>query len=172
MMQPMTQLFQMPMQMGQQVMQAAPQALQQLTGMFGQGMKGGDVAAEAANFKANRGVGGVGVSPASLGGGGGGGAGGLGGLSSAANPGMTSYTRPTSSFGEGPGRATSLRTGLLETAEMRAPTTGSGMGGGGGMPMSPASMLNRAGGEGNQKADEVARARVVVDRDRDVHRDA
>jgi hypothetical protein len=169
MMQPMTQLFQMPMQMGQQVMQAAPQALQQLTGMFGQGMKGTDVAAEAANFKGAPGAGGIGVSPASLGGGGGG-AGGLGGMSSAASPGMTSYTRPTSSFGEGPGRATSLKTGLLETAEMRAPTTGSGMSGGGGMPMSPASMLNR-GGEGNSKADEVARARVVVDRDRDSQRD-
>ncbi|CAN5376368.1 PPE family protein [soil metagenome] len=166
-MQPMTQLFQMPMQMGQQVMQAAPQALQQLTGMFGQGMKGTDIASEAANFKATPGAGGVGISPASLGGGGG--AGGLGGMGGGASPGMTSYTRPTSSFGEGPGRATSLRTGLLETAEMRAPTTGSGMSGGG-MPMSPASMLNR-GGEGSQKADEVARARVVVDRDRDSHRD-
>jgi hypothetical protein len=36
--------------------------------------------------------------------------------------------------------------------------------------MSPASMLSR-GGEGSQKADEVARARVVVDRDRDPRRD-
>ncbi|MET0702856.1 MAG: PPE domain-containing protein, partial [Mycobacterium sp.] len=49
MVQPLSQVFQMPMQMGQQVMQAAPQALQQLTGMFGQGMKGTDVAAESAN---------------------------------------------------------------------------------------------------------------------------
>jgi hypothetical protein len=164
-MQPLTQMFQMPMQMGQQVMQAAPQALQQLTGMFGQGMKGGDVAAEAANFKAAGGPAGLGVSPASLGGG----AGGLGGLGGGASQGLTSYTRPSSSFGEGGGRATGLRTGLLETAEMRAPTTGTGMGGGG-MPMSPASMLNR-GGEGSQKADEVARARVVVGRDRDARRD-
>jgi hypothetical protein len=38
------------------------------------------------------------------------------------------------------------------------------------MPMSPASMLNR-GGEGGQKADEVARARVVVDRARDARQD-
>ncbi len=169
MLQPLGQVFQMPMQMGQQVMQAAPQAVQQLTGMFGQGMKGGEVAAEAANFKAAGGPAGLGVSPASLGGGGGG-ASGLGGMGGGASPGMTSYTRPTSSFGEGPGRATGLRTGLLETAEMRPPATGTGVGGGGGMPMSPASMLNR-GGEGSQKADEVARARVVVDRDRDTRRD-
>lgn len=167
-MQPLTQMFQMPMQMGQQALQAGPQALQSLTGMFGQGMKGGDVAAEAANFKAPGGPAGLGVSPASLGGGGG--AGGLGGLGGGASQGLTSYTRPSSSFGESGGRATGLRTGLLETAEMRAPTTGTGMGGGGGMPMSPASMLSR-GGEGSQKADEVARARVVVDRDRDPRRD-
>jgi hypothetical protein len=172
MIQPLSQVFQMPMQMGQQVMQAAPQAVQQLTGMFGQGMKGGDVATEATRFKAGGGPAGLGVSPASLGGGGGGGASGLGGLGGGASPGMTSYTKPASSFGDSGGRASGLRTGLLETTEVRALTTGSGMGGsGGGMPMSPASMLNR-GGEGGQKAEEVARARVVVDRDREARRDA
>jgi PPE-repeat protein len=90
---------------------------------------------------------------------GGGGVGAGGGFPGA---GLTSYTRPTSSFEpETGGRPTSLRAGVLNAAELRGPTspTGSGMGGSA-MPMSPAGMLGH-GKEGDADKD-VARARVVV----------
>ena len=55
--------------------------------------------------------------------------------------GLTSYTRPTSSFEpEAGGRPTGLRAGVLNAAEVRGPTTSGGMGGAP-MPMSPAGML-------------------------------
>jgi hypothetical protein len=76
--------------------------------------------------------------------------------------GLTSYTRPTSSFEpETGGRPTSLRAGMLNAAELRGPTspTGTGMGGSA-MPMSPAGMLGR--GKEGQADKDVTRARVVV----------
>jgi hypothetical protein len=87
-----------------------------------------------------------------------GGAGGIGGFPGA---GLTSFTRPTSSFEpETGGRPTGLRAGVLNAAEVRGPTVSTGMGGTP-MPMSPAGMLARgSGGESNKDA--VTRARVVV----------
>lgn len=72
---------------------------------------------------------------------------------------LTSYTRPTSSFGpEHGGRPVGLKTGLLSAAELRAPTTT----GGGPVPVSPA----RAGMLGESKDKDgnagATRVRVVV----------
>jgi hypothetical protein len=90
-----------------------------------------------------------------------GGAGGLGGFPGA---GLTSYTRPTSSFEpEAGGRPGSLRAGVLNAAEVRGPTASTGMGGSP-MPMSPAGMLARGTGSESDKA--VTRVRVVVGGDR------
>jgi len=98
------------------------------------------------------------TSPGGLGGGVGGGGGGAGGFPGA---GLTSYTRPTSSFApENSGRPTSLKTGLLSTTELRGPTA-SGMGGG--MPVSPAHAGMLAHGKGDDSKTEAAHARIVVD---------
>lgn len=148
-MQPLMGMFQAPMQ-AFQGLSSLPQSLMgQLGGMFG-GMKGGDAAMPAAQMvKAS--------SPGGLGGGSGGG-GGAGGFPGA---GLTSYTRPTSSFApENSGRPTSLKTGLLSATELRGPTA-SGMGGG--MPVSPAHAGMLAHGKGDDSKDEVARARIVMD---------
>jgi hypothetical protein len=101
---------------------------------------------------------------AAAGGAAGGGMGGVGSFPGAA--GLTSYTRPTSSFEpETDGRPTSLRAGVLNAAEVRGPTASTGMGGAP-MPMSPAGMLARGNGAESDK-DAVTRARVVVDGDPD-----
>lgn len=95
---------------------------------------------------------------------GGGGIGAAGGFPGA---GLTSYTKPTSSFEpETGGRPTSLRAGVLNAADVRGPIspTGAGMGGSA-MPMSPAGMLGQGGKEGQADKD-VTRARVVVGGDR------
>jgi hypothetical protein len=77
--------------------------------------------------------------------------------------GLTSYTRPTSSFApENSGRPTSLKTGLLSAAEVRGPTA-SPMGGGGAMPMSPANAGMLAHGKGENSKDDVAHARIVME---------
>lgn len=97
-----------------------------------------------------------------LGGGGAAGAGGIGG-GGFPGAGLTSYTRPTSSFEpETGGRPTSLRAGVLNASELRGPTspTTTGMGGSP-MPMSPAGMLGH-GKEGQSNDKDVAKARVVV----------
>ena len=85
----------------------------------------------------------------------GGGAGLVGGAPGA---GLTSYTRPASTFAsENSGRPAALKTGLLSTAEFRGPTT-TGMGGV--LPVSPA----YAGppGKGPADKDGVTHARVIV----------
>ncbi|ORA12397.1 PPE domain-containing protein [Mycobacterium asiaticum] len=75
--------------------------------------------------------------------------------------GLTSYTRPTSSFEpEAGGRPTSLRAGVLNAAEVRGPTVSTG---GAPVPMTPGGMLAR--GQETDKQ-EVARARVVVSDER------
>ena len=117
--------------------------------------KAGDAAMPAAELvKAS--------SPGSLGGGiSGGGAGVGGGAGGFPGAGLTSYTRPTSSFApENSGRPMSLKTGLLSTTELRGPTA-SGMGGG--MPVSPAHAGMLAHGKGEDSKDEVAHARIVLD---------
>jgi hypothetical protein len=147
-------MFQAPMQ-AFQGLSSLPQSLMgQLGGMFG-GMKAGDAAMPAAELvKAS--------SPGSLGGGiSGGGAGVGGGAGGFPGAGLTSYTRPTSSFApENSGRPMSLKTGLLSTTELRGPTA-SGMGGG--MPVSPAHAGMLAHGKGEDSKDEVAHARIVLD---------
>ncbi|OSC40290.1 PPE domain-containing protein [Mycobacterium decipiens] len=96
--------------------------------------------------------------------GGGAAAGSAGGGGGFPGAGLTSYTRPTSSFEpEAGGRPTSLRAGVLNAAEVRGPTASTGMGGTP-MPMTPAGMLARGpGSDADREA--VACARVVVDRD-------
>jgi PPE family len=105
-----------------------------------------------------------------LGGAGGGAAGSLGGGAGAVGTGypgagLTSFTRPASTFEPDGGRPTGLRpSGVLNAADLRGPTTAGT--GGGAMPMSPASagMLGRENG-GTDK-DKVTHARIVVDRER------
>ncbi|WP_199254495.1 PPE domain-containing protein [Mycolicibacterium mengxianglii] len=157
--QPLTGLMQMPMQAAQQGFGAMQGLMGPLTGMFGSGMKGPDAATDAIRAAAGPGGAGGGV------GGAGGGAGSLGGSvggGAAGHPGagLTSFTRPTSSFDPaGAGRATGLKPGFLDAAEMRGPTTGAGTGG---MPMSPG-MLHRGQGDGDKDRDGANYARVVVD---------
>jgi PPE-repeat protein len=94
--------------------------------------------------------------------GGGAGGGGVGAGGGFPGAGLTSYTRPTSSFEpETGGRPTSLRAGVLNASELRGPTspTSTGMGGAA-MPMSPAGMLGH--GKEGQADKDVTRARVVV----------
>jgi hypothetical protein len=78
--------------------------------------------------------------------------------------GLTSYTRPTSSFEpDAAGRPVGLRAAsVLNAAEVRGPLTNSI--GGGGVPVSPASMLTRADSDPDKQND-VARARIVVRED-------
>jgi len=105
-----------------------------------------------------------------LGGGAGGAAGSLGGGAGAVGAGypgagLTSFTRPASTFEPDGGRPTGLRpSGVLSAADLRGPTSAAT--GGGAMPMSPASagMLGRENG-GSEK-DKVTHARIVVDRER------
>jgi PPE family len=105
-----------------------------------------------------------------LGGAGGGAASSLGGGAGAVGAGypgagLTSFTRPASTFEPDGGRPTGLRpSGVLSAADLRGPTTAGT--GGGAMPMSPASagMLGRENG-GSDK-EKVTHARIVVDRER------
>jgi hypothetical protein len=146
--QPLMGMFGAPMQ-AFQGLSSLPPMVGSLGGMFN-GMNAADTAMPAAELvKAG--------APAGAGGGiGGGGAGGLPGA------GLTSYTRPTSSFApETPGRPTSLKTGLLSAAEVRGPTT-SGMTGGA-IPISPANAGMLAHGKGENSKDDVAHARIVLD---------
>lgn len=149
-MQPLMGMFQAPMQAFQGLSSLPQSMMGSLSGMFG-GMKAADAAMPAAELvKA--------TAPGGLVGGVGGG-GGFGGFPGA---GLTSYTRPTSSFApENSGRPTSLKTGLLSATEVRGPTA-SGMGGGA-MPVSPAHAGMLAHGKGENGKDEVAHARIVVD---------
>jgi PPE-repeat protein len=156
--QPLQQLVSAPMQ-GIQGLTSMPQGL--MSSMSGLLQSGGasNAAAEAGAvaepvLAGGGAAGGLGAASA-------GGAGGLGGFPGA---GLTSYTRPTSSFEpEAGGRPGSLRAGVLNAAEVRGPTASTGMGGSP-MPMSPAGMLARGTGSESDKA--VTRVRVVVGGDR------
>jgi hypothetical protein len=86
----------------------------------------------------------------------GGGGAGLGGMPGA---GLTSYTRPTSSFApENVGRPTGLKTGLLSASELRGPT----MTGGGPMAVSPAQAGMLGQGKGEEAKGNVAHVRIVL----------
>ncbi|MCV7199027.1 PPE domain-containing protein [Mycobacterium angelicum] len=148
--EPLKQLAQMPMQ-AMQGFSSLPQSMMQaMGGMFPTGGGGASSAAAAVAEP----VGAVGATAGGAAGGGGGGA--------FPGAGLTSYTRPTSSFEPG-GRPTSLRAGVLNAAEVRGPTASAGMGGSP-MPMSPAGMLGRGNGAAADK-EPVTRARVVIDGD-------
>lgn len=158
-MQPLTGLMQMPMQVAQQGFGAMQGLMGPLTGMFGNGLKAPDAVPETLRAGAAGPGGGVGAA-------GGGGAGIGGGAGGHPGAGLTSFTRPTSSFDPVAGRATGLKAGLLDANQMRGPTTG-GMGGSA-MPMSPG-MLQRGQGDGERER-EANYARVVVDGDREQRR--
>lgn len=86
----------------------------------------------------------------------------MGGAGGFPGAGLTSYTRPTSSFEpEVGGRPTSLRAGVLNASELRGPASPTTTAvGGAPRPMSPAGML--AQGKEGQTDKDVTRARVVV----------
>lgn len=151
--QPITGMFQTIPQMFQGLASLPMSMMGAFGGMFGGMGSGGDAltgriqAVDAIKPMAGVGPGG------GFGGGGGGGAVGGGGA-----PGLSSFTRPTSSFEPEGGRATGLKQGLLNPAEVRGGPVASGMGGG--MPVSPAGMLGRGHGEDEKR--DVQHARVVV----------
>jgi hypothetical protein len=146
--------------------QALSSGTQSFTGLL-QNFTGGLSGMTSQNAAAEAATGALG-GPLGAGGGAAGSLGGGAGAVGAGYPGagLTSFTRPASTFEpETGGRATGLRpSGVLSAADLRGPTT-AGMGGGG-MPMSPASagMLGRENG-GSDK-DKVTQARIVVDRER------
>jgi PPE-repeat protein len=150
--QPLTGVFQAPMQAAQSATGLPQSMMQSMGGMFPSAM-----AQEAAQASAVAGPLG------SAGGLGGGAAGGGGGAGTFPATGLTSYTRPTSTFEPTTGgRPTGLRAGVLNAADMRGPTTSAG---GGAMPMAPAGMAARGNSDSSAKED-VAHARIVMGGDR------
>jgi PPE family len=151
--EPLKQMLQAPTQAFQSLGSLPQTMLQSVAGMF--------PAAAAQNAASAAAAQPVLAAGGSAGGLGGASAGGAGGLGAFPGTGLTSYTRPTSSFEpETGGRPGGLRAGVLNAAEIRSPTM-SGMGGGP-MPLAPTGMLARGSGEA---AKDVIRARVVVDGD-------
>ena len=161
--QPLQELASGPTQAVQSGTQSVTGLLQNFMGGFS-GMGTQNAAAEAAT--------GAEALAGPLGGAGGGAAGSVGGGAGAVatgypGAGLTSFTRPASTFEPDGGRPTGLRpSGVLNAADLRGPTTTTG---GGAMPMSPATagMLGREqGGSDRSAKDGVTHARIVVDRDR------
>lgn len=147
-MQPASQLLQAPTQ-GLQSFSSLPQSLMgAFGGMFSSAS--GPQAAEMASL----------AGPLSSGGGAAGGIGGgaasaVGGMGAVSGAGLTSYTRPTSTFEPADGgRPMGLRT---VAATSGPTTTGGGMGG---MPMAP--MAGRGNSEESNQQAAVAHARIVV----------
>lgn len=162
----LSSLMQQPMQMVsgvtqpfKEMLQAPMQAMQGVTGLPQSMMQsfGGMFSAAGAPSAAA-----VGEPVGAVGGGSAGGiSGGIGAAGGFPGAGLTSYTRPTSSFEpETSGKPIGLRAGVLNAAEMRGPTVSTG---GAPLPMTPAGMLARTGSEADKE--DVTRARVVVDRD-------
>ncbi|CDO86108.1 hypothetical protein AWC29_29135 [Mycobacterium triplex] len=152
--EPLQQAVKAPMDAFQGMASMPQGLLQSMTGAFSSAGAGNAGAAGAAAEPAM-----LAGATGPLGGAAGGGVGGAGGFPGA---GLTSYTRPTSSFEpETGGRPTSLRAGVLNASELRGPAspTTTAMGGSP-MPMSPAGML--AQGKEGQADKDVTRARVVV----------
>jgi hypothetical protein len=151
--QPLAGVFQAPMQAAQSATGLPQSLMQSMGGMFPSAM-----AQEAAEAEALAGPLGA------AGGLGGGAAGGGGGAGIGAFPGagLTSYTRPTSTFDPATGgRPTGLRAGMLNATEIRSPTTSMGTGGAA-MPMAPAGMAARGSGDISEKGP-AAHARIVID---------
>ncbi len=150
--EPLNQVLNTPMEAVQGVTSLPQGMIQSMAGMF---PTGGAANAAAAGSVAEP------VLAGSAGGLGATASGGASGLGAFPGAGLTSYTRPTSSFEpETGGRPTSLRAGVLNAAELRGPTASTGVGGAP-MPLSPAGMLARDRG-GDSDKDAVTRARVIV----------
>lgn len=146
--EPLKQMLQAPMQAMQGISGLPQGMMQAFAGMFPSTGAAAEVAGVAPGGSVPVGAGG-GPLP------------GGGGVPGFPGAGLTSYTRPTSSFEpEVGGRPTSLRAGVLNAAEVRGPTVSTG---GATVPMTPAGMLAR--GQEAEKQ-EVARARVVVSDER------
>lgn len=152
---------QAPQQLFQNASQSLTSPVQSLMGMFpGMMSQQGAAAIEPVAAAAEPLAGGGAVSLGS-------GAAGAGGTGAGyPGAGLTSFTRPASTFEpETGGRPTGLKPGgLLNAAEVRG-STAAGMGGPA-MPLSPAAagMSGRAGGGGDR--DRVTHARIVVDEDK------
>jgi len=147
--QPASQLLQAPTQ----ALQGFSSMPQSLMGAFG-GMFNSASAPQAAELASLAGP--LGSGGGAAGGIGGGAASAVGGMGAVSGAGLTSYTRPTSTFEPTDGgRPAGLRT----VAATSGPTTTSGAGMGG-MPMAP--MGARGSGEESKQQADVAHARVVV----------
>jgi len=155
MLQPLVGMFQGPAQ----VLSGLPQSmLGRLTGGAGPG--GGQAGVLQPGMAAGPGglgaAGGAGAAPSGHGSVGAAGGGATGG---AAGAGLTSYTRPTSTFApEHGGRPVSLKPGLL-SAEFRAPTTGTA---GAPVPVAPGMLGSSKDGGADR---DVRHARIVVSGD-------
>lgn len=162
----MTQPLQSAMQPLMGMFQAPVQAFQGVSSQLG-GLSGAGLAGES-DLPAAMVAAGVpgGIGAGSLGSGSGvggvGGVGGIGAATGAPGAGLTSYTRPNSSFApENSGRPVSLKAGLLSAAELRGPTTTAG----GPVPSSaaPAGMLGNSKGENTRDTKgDVSRARILM----------
>jgi hypothetical protein len=143
---PLKELFQAPMQAMQGVTSLPQGLMQAFGGMFPTSGSPGVAAAASGGGSVPLLAGGA-VSP--------GDAGRAAGFPGA---GLTSYTRPTSSFeAQAGGRPTSLRAGVLNAAEVRGPMASTG---GAPVPMTPGGMLAR---RNDAEGRDVARVRVVAD---------
>ena len=159
-MQPLSGMFQAPLQ----AVQGLSDLSQSMLGGFADGGLAGDAAVPTAMLSAAAVPGGIasggaGAGLSSLGASGGGAATIAGsGASGFPGAGLTTYTRPTSSFApENSGRPIGLRTGLLSSADLRGPTTSAG----GPVPVSPApaGMLGQSKDRNDQNDGQ--RARVI-----------
>jgi hypothetical protein len=156
--QPLMGMFQAPVQ-ALQSLSSLPQSLGQLTGHSAAASPGAAEFPSATLAAAG--------SPGGLGSGGGASAG-LGAVGSAGavsagsvpGPGLTSYTRPTSTFApETSGRPVGLKSGLLSAADLRGSTTTTA---GGPVPVSPAPAGMLGQSKGSDAKEDVSHARIVV----------
>lgn len=150
--QPIFGMFSSPIQ-AFQGMAGLPQSMMGSFGGILTGMKASEVAVPGAEALKTATSVGTGSSAASL-----------GGITPGGHPGsgLTSYTRPTSSFhAEAAGRPVSAKNSLL-SAEMRGPTSSGAAGGA--MPLAPGSagMLGTGRGSANGDRDGVSHARIAL----------
>ena len=159
--QPLMGMFQAPMQAVQGLSSLPQSMLGQLAGIAGAGLDD-DAELPAAMLPA------AGV-PVGIGGGAGAGIGALGGAvggvgGGVPGAGLTSYTRPTSTFEpETSGRPVSLKAGLLSASDLRGPTTTTGPGP---VPVSPAQAGMLGNSKGDNNKDEIQHARILHAGDR------
>lgn len=157
--QPLTGVFQAPMQAVQSLSSLPSSLMGSTSGLFSSA-----TAQEAAEAEAIAAP--LGASGGAAGGLGAGAAGAVGsGVGAFPGAGLTSYTRPTSTFEpETGGRPTGLRTVAFNATEVPSPTSAMSSGVTG-MPMAPGAMAGRGNGDGSSK-EAVTHARVVVPGDR------